>query len=113
GERLSEILKQDILDLYDLPSQIAMIYAATNGYLDNVELKDIKRWKKKFLEYFAQSGKAIVKAIDESRDFTEETETSLKQVLEQFVLPADETAELSMKLKQSAKKEISDNGTKE
>lgn len=113
GERLSEILKQDLFDLYDLPSQIAMIYAATNGYLDNVELKDIKRWKKKFLEYFAQSGKAIVKAIDESRDFTEETETLLKQVLEQFVLPADETAELSMKLKQSAKKEISDNGTKE
>ena len=101
GERLSEILKQDLLDLYELPLQIAMIYSATNGYLDNVELKDIKRWKKKFVEYFDKEGSEITKIINDTRDFTEETEEKMKKLLDDFVLPEDDTAELSMKLRKS------------
>lgn len=49
GKRLVEILKQNEFNPFRVEQQIAIIYAGTNGLLDNVQLKDIKAFEKEFL----------------------------------------------------------------
>ena len=51
GERLVEVLKQDQYVQMSIEKQVAIIYAATHGYLDEINIDEIKRFEKEFLEY--------------------------------------------------------------
>jgi F-type H+-transporting ATPase subunit alpha len=49
GKRLVEVLKQNEFNPFRVEHQIAIIYAGTNGFLDNIPVKDIKAFEKDFL----------------------------------------------------------------
>jgi len=49
GKRLVEVLKQNEFNPFRVEHQIAIIYAGTNGLLDNIPVKDIKAFEKDFL----------------------------------------------------------------
>lgn len=51
GARITEILKQGWEEPMPLIDQVLIMWAVTNGYLDQVEVEDIKDWERKFLEY--------------------------------------------------------------
>ena len=51
GARLVEVLKQPQYQPVPVEKQVAIIYAVTNGHLDDVQVTHIRQWERDFLEY--------------------------------------------------------------
>jgi F-type H+-transporting ATPase subunit alpha len=63
GARLVEVLKQPQYQPVPVEKQVAIIYAVTNGHLDDVEVKHIRQWERDFLGYLEASHSEILKDI--------------------------------------------------
>jgi F-type H+/Na+-transporting ATPase subunit alpha len=63
GARLVEVLKQPQYRPVPVEKQVVIIYAVTNGHLDNVDLKDIRKWETDFLDYLEASHGAVLSDI--------------------------------------------------
>lgn len=83
GERLTELLKQVQYSPMPWYKEVAVIYAAVNGHLDNIEIKNIAGWEAEFLKYIEDMGPEIFKKLRDTRDLSEEIESGLKKALEE------------------------------
>jgi F-type H+/Na+-transporting ATPase subunit alpha len=68
GKRLQEILKQPQYSPLKVYEQVAIIYAASNGFLDDVEVKHVTQFKKEFLQYINQNAKGYVEIVEAGQD---------------------------------------------
>ena len=84
GERVVEVLKQDRNSPADVADQVMIIYAVTNGYLEDVEVGDIKEYEARLREYADQNKPEISEKIHSDGILDEETENSLKELLKEF-----------------------------
>ncbi len=84
GERLTAILKQDERDPMAVEEQVAVIFAASNGYLDDVEAESVPDWEGQFRDYMRDSHGEILDSIREEKQLTDETEGSLRAAIEHF-----------------------------
>jgi F-type H+/Na+-transporting ATPase subunit alpha len=84
GERLTAILKQDERDPMPVEEQVAVIFAASNGYLDDVEAESVTDWEDQFRDYLRDSHGEILDSIREEKQLTDETEQSLRDAIEHF-----------------------------
>jgi F-type H+-transporting ATPase subunit alpha len=84
GRRLTEILKQPQYQPLPFEEQVASIYAVTNGYLDAVEVKDVRAWEEKFLAYMRSSGARALEMLREKRELSDEVAAALKEKIEAF-----------------------------
>ena len=84
GARLMEILKQPQYQPYPLSHQVMVIYAGSRGFLDEVAVDDIVRWKEEFLHYMDTARPEVGRAIMESYRFSDETEEQLRQAIQDF-----------------------------
>ena len=89
GRRLVEILKQGVAQPLDIEKQVTAIFAATKGYLDSVEEKDVKKYEKELHNFLETQHSGILDSIKKEKKLTEETETQLKKALEQFKIIFD------------------------
>jgi F-type H+-transporting ATPase subunit alpha len=84
GVRLMEILKQKQYAPMKVEHQVAIIYAATNKFLMDIEVSAIGRFEEQFIEYLGDKHAGIFKAIKETGKIDEATETELKEAIEAF-----------------------------
>ena len=84
GERLTAILRQGERDPMPVEEQVAVIFAAANGYLDHIEPEDVPDWERQFRDYMRDSHDDILEAIREEKDFTDEIEQKLREAIEHF-----------------------------
>ena len=84
GQRLVEILKQGQYQPYNVELQVAVIYAATNGYIDGVEIKDVKRWESELTDFLAQKHPAVTKDIIEKKALKGDVKDNLVKALDEF-----------------------------
>tara|TARA_B100001248_G_scaffold262718_2_gene261471 strand:+ start:15599 stop:17110 length:1512 start_codon:yes stop_codon:yes gene_type:complete len=84
GQRLVEILKQDQYSPIDTLDQVVVIYGATNGYLDELEIKDVKRWEKEFLDYVKSTHTAFMEKLREAKALKEDIKQELTSILDEF-----------------------------
>lgn len=84
GQRITEILKQDQYQPMPVENQVAIIYAATNGYLDNVPVEKVRDFEAKFHQFMNIQKKDVLKAIVEKKELTEDIEAKLKSAIEDF-----------------------------
>ncbi|NLN27853.1 MAG: F0F1 ATP synthase subunit alpha [Firmicutes bacterium] len=84
GERIVEILKQDERSPMPVEEQVAVIYAATHGYLDTIPVEKVREFEKGLLNYLRTERSDVLTAIRETRDLAEETEAALKDAISQF-----------------------------
>ncbi len=82
GVRITELLKQPQYSPIPVAKQVAVIYAAVNGHLDDVPVEDIKKWEEDFYKYLSTSAKAVLEKIEQ--DWNEEIEEELKEVIKEF-----------------------------
>jgi F-type H+/Na+-transporting ATPase subunit alpha len=85
GARLVELLKQGQYEPVPVEKQVAVIFAGTNGYLDGIPLAHVKRFEKEFIGLLELRNKALLDAIAEKKDLTEEIQSQLHAVLKEFV----------------------------
>jgi F-type H+/Na+-transporting ATPase subunit alpha len=84
GERLTAMLKQNERDPMPVEEQIVVIFAAANGYLDDVETDDVPDWERKYRDYMRDSQGEIVDAIRNEQQISDETAKSLRGATERF-----------------------------
>ncbi len=84
GLRLQEILKQAQYEPVPLADQVIVLYAAVNGYADNVAISRIKDWELALIRHFNGSESEIMNAIVNQKAISKETEEKLKKALEVF-----------------------------
>ena len=82
GYRLRELLKQPQSSPLSLPDQVATIYAGINGHLDHIDLEEVRHFLIGFRQYLADF--QFAKVIESSNQFTEETESFLKELLKKY-----------------------------
>ena len=86
GQRLNEVLKQGQYEPMTVEHQVAILYAAVNNMLNEIEVADIAKFEKEFHNYLNSNpdAQAALHKIKESKELNEETENKLKQVIEDF-----------------------------
>jgi F-type H+-transporting ATPase subunit alpha len=84
GQRVVEVLKQPQYRPMPVEQQITIIYAVTNGHLDDVPVGKIREWEASFLEFLAASHPQVGKAIRTKRTLDDELTTALKAAIEGF-----------------------------
>ncbi len=84
GERMIGILKQDQYNPISLAKQVMIIYAATRGFLDDLETKTLKTFEKAFYEYVEKNYPALEEEIQSKKELTEELRVLLEKVIIEF-----------------------------
>jgi F-type H+-transporting ATPase subunit alpha len=84
GGRLTEILKQQQYSPVTLERQIALVFAATNGYLDEIPVENCREFENEFLELMETKHKALLFSIVEVKDLTDSIKKDLNEVLTTF-----------------------------
>ena len=82
GRRTVEILKQGQYEPMPVEEQVMAIYAATQGFLDDLDVSQIRAWEVGFLEYMRAQEDDICDAIRDERQISEETEAALRKAIE-------------------------------
>jgi F-type H+/Na+-transporting ATPase subunit alpha len=83
GRRITEILKQDQFQPVPVGHQVAIIYAVTNGYLNDVEVENVRDWESKFTKFLDVQYKSMVEKTPTIKDFAE-IEPNLKKAITEF-----------------------------
>jgi F-type H+/Na+-transporting ATPase subunit alpha len=83
GQRLVATLNQPQYQPWPLEEQVASIWAATNGYLDDVPVSQVPRFHQELRESLRAEG-TVLKAIVESGDLSDETAEALKKAVDGF-----------------------------
>ncbi len=84
GRRTVEILKQDQYEPMPMAQQVAILYALTNGFMDDVVVEKVKVWENDFQKYMKSSGKAVLDMIAEKKELSEEVVASLEKAIKEF-----------------------------
>ena len=84
GERLVELLKQKQYAPYPVEKQVAIIYGATKGLLDDVDTVRIQEFVQGFLSFMETKYKSVLDDIREKKALDEGIEAGLKKGFEEF-----------------------------
>ena len=84
GQRVVEVLKQSQYQPMPVEKQIAIIYAVTNGYLDDVDMRAVRTWEREFLEFMDAKKAAVLQAIRKQRVLDDTLIGELKSAIEAF-----------------------------
>lgn len=84
GSRLVEILKQAQYSSYPVENQVAIIFAGTNGFLDEIPLEEVSRFEKEFLEMMELKHIDILNEISQKKDLNDGIISNLKNMLDEF-----------------------------
>ena len=85
GERVMELMKQTQYSPLNISSMGLVLYAANEGYLDNIEVNKIKDFEKALIGFATSEYADFMNSIEESGDYNDEIGSTLKEMLEKFV----------------------------
>ena len=85
GERMVEILKQDQYVPMPTEKQVAIIFAASKGFLDTVPLDQLKVWERDFLLFLEQKHSAVLQAISTTGKLEDDTVEHLTAAIKEFI----------------------------
>lgn len=84
GRRITEILKQPVNTPMSLGEQASVLYAVTNGYLDDVQVEKVISWEGDFHRFIGTQHPEIVDKINKDNEIKPETEDLLKTAIAEF-----------------------------
>ena len=84
GSKLTELLKQDQYSPLKTSEQVVIIFSGVKGYLDDIELGEIKNFENKLLEKIRSEKKNILEQIELSGKLDEQVEKELIQTIEEI-----------------------------
>ncbi|MCX7622980.1 MAG: F0F1 ATP synthase subunit alpha [Thermomicrobium sp.] len=84
GLRLTEVLKQPQYQPMPVEEQVAIIWVATNGYLDDVLVEHVREFEKQYLEYLRTSHPRILERIATEKELKDDLIQQLHEVTRAF-----------------------------
>jgi F-type H+-transporting ATPase subunit alpha len=85
GQRLRELLKQPQSSPLALEDQVISIYAGTNGYLDKIQVADVRDFLVGLRKHIASTKPAFVDMIRSTSEFTADAEAILKESIPEYI----------------------------
>ena len=84
GARTVEVLKQPQYQPMPVEQQVMIIYAVTNGLIDDVPVAQVRGWEKGFHEFMAKSYPQVGEGLRTGKTLTKEIEADLKRGVEAY-----------------------------
>ena len=84
GARLVELLKQPQYQPMPAQEQVASIYAATQGFMDDVPVEKIRDFEAKFLTFLRDTKKDILDTIRDKKVLSDDVKTALNGAIQSF-----------------------------
>ncbi len=84
GQRLTEILKQDQYNPLPFSKQILIIYAGTNGYLDELPVEQCREFEKQLYTYVDTMSPGLFKTIEEKKALDDTIKKEMNKTLKEF-----------------------------
>ena len=95
GQRLMELLKQPQYNPMPVEKQVLMIYAATSGALDSIEVRDLSAYEQQMLQYFDVNHRELLDEVANGKKMSNELQAKIKAGLETFAKRFDPNASKS------------------
>jgi F-type H+/Na+-transporting ATPase subunit alpha len=84
GARLVEILKQGQYAPLPVEKQVAIIFAGTNGYLDNIALGDLRTFESELYTYLETMAPGVLRGIAEKKQLDDEIKGAMNAAIKEF-----------------------------
>jgi F-type H+-transporting ATPase subunit alpha len=84
GARTVEVLKQPQYQPVPVENQVMIIYAVTNGHLDDVAVNRIREWERGFLEFMHAQFPQVGNKLRSEKALSKEIEAELKRGIEAY-----------------------------
>jgi F-type H+-transporting ATPase subunit alpha len=84
GQRLMEILKQDQYQPLPVEKQVLIIYAASNKYLDDLEVSECRRFETELYPFIETNYNGLLKSLREKKAFDDAIRADAKKALDDF-----------------------------
>ncbi|MBF0539728.1 MAG: F0F1 ATP synthase subunit alpha, partial [Nitrospirae bacterium] len=85
GKRMVELLKQLQYTPMPFEEQVAVLFAATEGFLDIVPVEKIREFEPAFLPYMRKNKAPLLKAIIEKKAITDDLKPTLSEAVREFM----------------------------
>lgn len=85
GERSYEVLKQGQYKTLSMEKQVVILYALVNGYLANIDNKDVARFNSELINQMEVKNPEILGEIKDKKVLDKDIETKLKGFLDNFI----------------------------
>ncbi len=89
GQRITEVLKQPQYQPLPVEEQVMILWAATNGLLDEVAVNRIGDFKPDFLQYMRTTYPQVGRSILETKDLSNEAADMLRNAVRDFLATTD------------------------
>jgi F-type H+-transporting ATPase subunit alpha len=84
GQRLTEILKQPQYAPVDVEKQVLTLWAATNGYTDDIPVDQVRAFESGLVRFVENSHPGLLNSIREKKSLTDEIKEGLAQAVKDF-----------------------------
>lgn len=82
GAKVTEILKQGKSRPYSLAEQVGLLWAATNGYIDDLEIDQIHEFEENFINGLKSTNKKLMESINKSKVLERKDESELQKLVQ-------------------------------
>ncbi|TET26154.1 MAG: F0F1 ATP synthase subunit alpha [Dehalococcoidia bacterium] len=84
GQRITEVLKQSQYTPMPLEEQVMVLYAAINGYIDDIPLDKVVAFEADFHQFMEANHPKVGENIAKEKEITAQTEEALKKAITEF-----------------------------
>ncbi len=84
GQRLVEVLKQNQFSPLPFSKQILIIFAGTNGFLDDMAVEDVRAFEKQLYDYVDTANPGLLKAIMDKKTIDDQLRAEIMKTLKEF-----------------------------
>jgi len=84
GKRMVELLKQDQYVPMSMVEQVSVLFAATQGFLDDIPVESVKKFESEFLRFMKDSKADIMKELGDKKAIDDELKPKMIAALEDF-----------------------------
>ncbi|HYP20294.1 MAG TPA: F0F1 ATP synthase subunit alpha [Chloroflexia bacterium] len=84
GLRIQEVLKQPQYRPLKVAQQVSIIYAVTNGYMDDVPVEQIRSWEEQFHSFMGTAHPEVLETITTEKRLSDETTAALGRAIDEF-----------------------------
>ncbi len=84
GQRITEVLKQPQYQPLSLEKQVSIMFAVTNGYLDDVPVPRVREWESGFHQYVEANHPQILESIATTYEITDDNQKALRDAIEAY-----------------------------
>jgi F-type H+-transporting ATPase subunit alpha len=84
GKRMVELLKQDQYVPMSMVEQVAVLFAATQGYIDDIPVEAVKKFEQEFLMHMKNLKADVLKELGDKKAIDDDLKAKLIQAIEDF-----------------------------